>query len=132
MLVKVIKSELVLGQVYREVLPINSAAGPVHALRIAPESLDLVDVRRPLGVGLGVVDRDVLAESAQVVVAHELVGVEHRAFDRRGLDLGHQGLLLAVGHDDGVDPPGPLQDAEDGHFPGRTTAPLALAPAAEV
>ena len=76
MLVTMIVPELVLGQVHREVLPVHAVAGPVQPLGVAPEPLDAVDVRRPVGERLAVVDRHVLAEAAQVVVAGELVGVE--------------------------------------------------------
>ena len=47
-------------------------------------------------------------------------------------DLGHEGLLGAVGHDHAVDPATPLQQAENTDFSRRAPAALALAPSAKV
>jgi hypothetical protein len=54
------------------------------------------------------IDRKVLAEAVQVVVAHEVVRVEDRSFDGVIPDLAHQSFFGAVGDRNGMDPAFPL------------------------
>ena len=68
MFFSVIIPELVLRQVDREVLSIHTMTGAVQPFGVAPEPLQTVDVGRAVNVRLGVVNRHMLAESAQVVL----------------------------------------------------------------
>jgi len=102
-------------------------------LGIAPEAFEAVDVDLAPTELLAVIDGEaaVAAERERIVAA-----IFVRVHQRPPLDHLDRLLQERLGGDVGDDgdrhPPAPLQNAKDGHFTGGASAPLPLAPAAEV
>ena len=128
-----VESILHFFKIHRKVIFGNPAVIVQHMLRIAPKTLNAVDmVLAAIGERFAVVQPVVFAQAFQGVVTAEGVGVVDRSFSRMLSDVGHE---LIGGHPFnhlGVYPSVALQKAEYNAFSSRASAALAFAPAAKV
>ena len=129
----VIVPELHLIQVQGELVRGDPVVLEQLPLGIAPKAFEPVDMDLPPTEPLAVIDGEPpIAAERERLVAAIFIGVDQRP------PLDHLDRLLQerlgrdVRHDGDRDPSAPLQNAKDGHFAGGASAPLPLAPAAEV
>ena len=123
-----------LFKIHRKMIFGNPAIIVQNMLRKTPKTLDTVDVvlRASVNQRFTMVERVMLAQAFQRVVAFEGVGVVYRAFPGFLPDDGHELLFGHMLHHARVDLAVALQQAEYNAFSGGASSALALAFAAKV
>lgn len=130
----VIETEFHLFQVQQELVSGNPIVPLQFGLGRAPEVLDAVDVPTVAGgESFTMIDPVMpVALRDQPIVAGELVRVDRGAFGHLWADHRSKGLPGHSGDRTGVHLAAPLQEPEDGHFPGCTSAPESFPVTAKV
>ena len=128
-----IKSVFHFFKIHREVIFGNTPVIVENMLGIAPKPFNPVNVvLAVVGKGLAVIQPMMFAPALQGTVAAESVRVVNRPFSGMLPDMSHEFIGRHLLHDLGVNPPIPLQKAQNNAFPGSAASAPALSSAPEI